>query len=160
MAPVVYITAISKSSIALTGNFAPLEHDMCCLRQAPNTSPPGPLSFNIGRNTISKKLSRLLEILHHLSIASFQKRICRKVETTILSLGGTGDSNCCFHTVALWHLSSGAKSPSKAVKSTLLLIVFEVNMIACEQARRLALTGSCPARRLVCMCVWVFVYVL
>ena len=133
---------------------------MCCLLQAPHTSPPSPLSFNIGRNNMSKKLSRLWEILHHLSIASFQKRICRKIETTILSLGGTGDSNFCFHTVALWHVSSGAKFPSKAVKSTLPLIVFGVNMISCEQAWRLALTGSCPARRWVCMCVVVFVYVL
>ena len=49
------------SSTALTGNFAPLEHDMCYLLQAPHASPPSPLSFNIGRNTMSKKLSRLQE---------------------------------------------------------------------------------------------------
>ena len=43
----------------------------------------------------------LPEILHHLSIASFQKRIYRKVETTILRLGGMGDSPFSFHAITL-----------------------------------------------------------
>ena len=50
---------------------------------------------------MSKKLDPLREILHHLSIASFQERIDRKVETTILSLGGMGDFRFGFPSIAM-----------------------------------------------------------
>ena len=111
-----YGTYKRVSSTALTGNFAPLEHDMWRLLQATHTSPPSPLCFNIGWSTTSKKLGRLreictatplpefgclLEILHYLSIVSFQKRIRRKAETTILILGGMGDSHFSFDMIAL-----------------------------------------------------------
>ena len=74
----------------------------------------------------------LLEILHHLPIAGFQKRVGPKLETAILNLGGLGDSHVSDQAVAVWHLSSGAKFPSRAVKSALVVIVFEVNMIVCD----------------------------
>ena len=70
------------------------------------------------------EFGRFLEILHHLPIASFQKVVGPKLEPPILNLGGLGDSHVNDQAIAVWHLSSGAKFPSRAVKSTLVVIVF------------------------------------
>ena len=94
-------TYYGVSSTALAGISAPLEDAMCCIlkvQHLPSLSPPVLILEGTQGQT---KLGRLRKVLHHLPIASFPKRICRKVETTILSLGGMGDSHFSFHTIAL-----------------------------------------------------------
>ena len=67
------------SSTALAGIFAPLEDAMCCILKVQHLPPPSPPVLILEGTQGQKKLGRLRKILHHLPIASFQKRIDPKV---------------------------------------------------------------------------------